>query len=341
MWNLTDVPATDPLEIYRARDGLYAVDLLTAAIAHLNFFSWLDTHPSSVGAICAHLGVQTRPADVMLTLFHAMGLVTEAGGVFHLTLRAREHLTDGSPWNLAPYYASLKDRPQTLDMLKVLRTGKPANWGSYDADAWAKAMETPAFAAQFTAAMDCRGVYLGQALAKKFDATGGRRLLDIAGGSGVYACSLTAHHPHLRATVFEKPPVDRIARESILRYDAAERVQVIAGDMFRDRLPSGFDLHLISNVLHDWDEADVRALLRKSHEALEAGGRLIVHDAFINERKTGPLPVAQYSALLMHSTEGKCYSLSEMRRFFSEVGFEWEEHHASAADRGFIVARKA
>jgi hypothetical protein len=30
-----------------------------------------------------------------------------------------------------------------------------------------------------------------------------------------------------------------------------------------------------------------------------------------------------------------------MRRFFSEVGFEWEEHHASAADRGFIVARKA
>jgi hypothetical protein len=25
---LTDVPATDPLEIYRARDAIYAVDLL-------------------------------------------------------------------------------------------------------------------------------------------------------------------------------------------------------------------------------------------------------------------------------------------------------------------------
>jgi hypothetical protein len=43
----------------------------------------------------------------------------------------------------------------------------------------------------------------------------------------------------------------------------------------------------------------------------------------------------------MHSTEGKCYSLGEMRRFFSETGFEWEDHHPSAVDRSFIIARKA
>jgi SAM-dependent methyltransferase len=341
MPKLTDVPATDPLEIYRARDAIYAVDLLTAAIAHLDFFSWLENHPSSLGAICAHFEIHARPADVLLTLLTAMGLVTEAGGVFHLTLRAREHLTQGSPWNLAPYYASLKERPQTLDMLKVLRTGKPANWGSYDAEAWAKAMESPAFAAQFTAAMDCRGVYLGQALAKKLQLAQRQTLLDIAGGSGVYACSLVAHHPHLAAAVFEKPPVDRIARESIARYDASDKVQVIAGDMFRDPLPTGFDLHLISNVLHDWDEPEVRALLQKSHDALNPNGLLIVLDAYINDRNTGPLPVAQYSVLLMHSTEGKCYSLGEMRRFFSQTGFEWDDHQPSAADRSFIVARKA
>src|SRR4030095_2655944 len=159
---LTEVPATDPTEIYRARDGIYAVDLLTAAIVHLDFFSWLADRPSTFGAICAHFGIQSRPADVMLTLFTAMGLLTQSGGVFHLTLRSREHLVRGSLWNVAPYYASLKDRPTTLDMVKVLRTGKPATWGSYDEDAWAQAMESSEFAEQFTAAMDCRGVYLGQ-----------------------------------------------------------------------------------------------------------------------------------------------------------------------------------
>jgi len=340
MHPLTEVPATDPLDIYRYRDGIYAVDLLTAAIAHLDFFTWLGKHPSTLGAICAHLGLHPRPVDVMLTLFTAMKLTTTAGGCFHVTLRAREHLVKGSPWYLAPYYAALKDRPQTLDMLKVLRTGKPANWGSYDADAWAQAMEKPEFAEQFTAAMDCRGVYLGQALAKKLDLTERKAVLDIAGGSGIYACSLVTHHSHLRATVFEKSPVDRIAREAVARQGCGESVQVVAGDMFADPLPGGFDVHLISNVLHDWDQPVVRDLLARSFAALEPGGLMIVHDAHINTDKTGPLPVAQYSCLLMHSTEGKCYSLAEMRTFFNDTGFEWLDFQPTAADRSFIAATK-
>ncbi|HEX8296716.1 MAG TPA: methyltransferase [Chthoniobacteraceae bacterium] len=333
-------PVTDPLPLYRYRDGLVAVDLLGAAVAHLDFFTWLGGHPSTLGAICAHFEIHPRPTDVMLTLFTAMGLLTQSGGCLHLTLRAREHLSADSPWNLAPYYVSMKDRPQTLDMLQVLRTGKPANWGSYDAQAWAQAMEREDFAQQFTAAMDCRGLLLGPALAKKLDLAQSTALLDVAGGSGIYACSLVARHPHLRAAVFEKPPVDRIARESIARHGAAEKVEVVAGDMFHDSWPAGFDLHLISNVLHDWDETLVRQLLGKSFAALPAGGSIIIHDAFINAEKTGPLHVAEYSALLMQVTEGKCYSLAEMRRYLSDAGFENESAGETAVGRGYLLARK-
>jgi SAM-dependent methyltransferase len=337
---LLQEPVTDPTSIYRARDGLYGIDLLTAAVVNLDLFTWLADHPSTLGAICAHFELQTRPADVLMTLCSAMGLVTQAGGCFHLALRAREHLCGSSPFNLAPYYASLRDRPQTLDMLKVLRTGKTANWGSYDPDEWARAMERPDFATQFTAAMDCRGVHLAGALAKNIDLAHRQALLDVAGGSGIYACSIVAHHSHLRAAVFEKPPVDRICRESIARRGGEGRVEVIAGDMLKQALPTGFDVHLISNVLHDWDEPIVRDLLAKSHAALEPGGLLIVHDAYINAEKTGPLPVAQYSALLMQLTEGKCYSLGEMRTYLNQIGFEWIDHRPSAADRSFIMAQK-
>ena len=337
---LTEVPATDPTELYRMRDGLCGVDLLAAGVVHLDFFTWLADHPSTLGAICAHFQIHQRPADVMLTLFTAMGLVTQSGGCFHATLRAREHLGAGSPWNLAPYYASLKERPTTLDMVKVLRTGKPANWGGYDAAAWAQAMERPEFALQFTAAMDCRGVFLGQALAKKVDLSESHALLDIAGGSGIYSCSLLACNPGLRATVFEKPPVDRIARESVARQGFGDRVEVVAGDFFSEELPGGADVHLFSNVLHDWEESVVVELLAKSHRALAPGGLLIVHDAHLNAAKTGPLPVAQYSALLMHSTEGKCYSQGEMRIFLNATGFDWIECQPTAADRSVIVARR-
>jgi SAM-dependent methyltransferase len=333
-------PITDPLPLYRARDSIYAVDLLAAAIVHLDLFTWLAEHPATFGAICQHFEIQPRPADVMMTLCSAMGLVVQSGGVFLLTARAREHLVASSPFNLAPYYNSLRNRPQILDMVKVLRTGKTANWGSYDASAWAASMERPDFAAQFTSAMDCRGYYLGPALAKKVDLTSAQRLLDIGGGSGIYACCFAARYPELQAAVFEKPPVDRIAREAIAKQGASDRVEVIAGDKFAGPLPGGFDVHLISNVLHDWDEAVVREILAKSHAALTPGGLLVVHDEHINADKTGPLPVAQYSCQLMHSTEGKCYSLGEMRAYFSELGFDWVSFSDTAADRSAIVARK-
>lgn len=337
---LLSEPITDPLALYRGRDAIVATDLLAAAMVHLDFFTWLADHPATLGSICAHFEIHPRPADVLMTLLNAMGLTTISGGVFHLTVRAREHLTAGSPWNLTPYYASMKDRPQTLDMLKVLRTGKPANWGSYDPQAWAQAMEREDFAGPFTAAMDCRGVLLGPAMARKLDLSANKALLDIAGGSGIYSCALVANHPHLRASVFEKKPVDRIAWENIAKRGHSEKVSVIVGDMFTDDWPTGFDVHLISNVLHDWDEEVVRQLLAKSYAALPAGGSLIVHDVHINAEKTGPIHAAEYSALLMNITEGKCYSVGEMRGYLGELGFEWVDYQPTAVGRSFILAKK-
>jgi 3-hydroxy-5-methyl-1-naphthoate 3-O-methyltransferase len=341
MHDLLQIPSTDPTAIYRYRDGIYGADLLTAALVHLDFFTWLEKNPSNLEGICSGLQLQHRPVDVMLTLFTAMGFIEHRGGVFQVTPTAREHLVAGSPWFIGPYYASLKDRPVTKDFVSVLRTGRVANWGSFkDEQAWAKAMEDEKFAAGFTAAMDCRGVYLGQAVARRLNLFKRKKILDIGGGSGIYSCSIVAHHAHMRAAVFEKSPVDGVARKAIAGRGFSDRVEVIAGDVFKDALPGGFDAHLISNVLHDWDEPEVRKILKASAEALEPGGLLVIHDAYINPEKTGPLPVAAYSALLMHSSEGKCYSTREMQVFLDELDFLNFHFEPTAADRGIVTATK-
>ena len=338
---LTRLPQTDPLEIYRYRDGLYAVDLLTAAITEFDFFTSLAAEPADLASLTRRFAIAERPADVMLTLFTADGFVAREGGRFHVTATAREHLVRTSPFFLGPYFASLQERPVVRDFVKILRTGRPANWGSFQhQQEWSQAMLTEEFATRFTAAMDCRGVYLGAAMATKIDARGRTRLLDIAGGSGIYACAVVARHPHLRATVFERPPVDEIARQMIAKRGYADKVDVMAGDMFRDTLPTGCDLHLYSNVLHDWDVEKVRPLLGASCRALAPGGTLIIHDAHLNREKTGPLPVAKYSALLMSVTEGKCYSIAELESLLAEAGFRDVHYEPTVADRSIITARK-
>jgi SAM-dependent methyltransferase len=340
-FDLRTVPTTDPTSIYRYRDGLYAADLLACALVYLDFFSWLERNPSNLEGICRNFSIAARPADVMLTLFVAMGHVERENDIFRLTTLGREHLVKGSPWYIGPYYASLKDRPVCKDFLEVLRTDKPANWGSYkDEKDWAKAMEDPAFADSFTAAMDCRGVYLSQAVARALDVCRQRRLLDIAGGSGIYACSIVKHHPHLSGAVYEKAPVHRVAANAISKRGCSGKVEVIEGDMFAHELPTGFDLHLFSNVLHDWDDRAVRGLLNKSFTALEPGGTLVIHDVIINEEKSGPLPAAAYSAMLMHATEGKCYSVNEYYSGLAEAGFRDFGFQNTAADRSIITAQK-
>jgi SAM-dependent methyltransferase len=338
---LPPLPQTDPESLYRWRDGLYAADLLTAAIAGLDLFSWLDEQPSDLDGICRGLGIHPRPADVMLTLCVAMGLLERDGAIFRVTTQAREHLVARSPFFLGPYYASFKDRPVCRDLLTVLRTGRPANWaGTAGGSDWATAMSDETFARQFTAAMDCRGVYLGPRAAQAVDLGGRRALLDIAGGSGVYACAFVAHHPQLRAAVFEKPPVDAVARRAISERGFADRVEVVAGDMLAAPLPGGFDVHLISNVLHDWDVPRVRTLLARSVEALAPGGLLIIHDAHLDADKRGPLAVAAYSVMLMHGTEGRCYSSAELDAILVDVGFAPSRFVPTVADRSLILATR-
>ena len=76
------------------------------------------------------------------------------------------------------------------------------------------------------------------------------------------------------------------------------------------------------------------------YTALASGGMLLVHDAHINAAKTGPLPVAAYSVLLMTISEGKCYSEKEMAEFLTAAGFSAVEHIPTVADRSVIIAKK-
>ena len=342
MTGLDQLPRTDPTSILRHRDGIYAADLLTAAVTEFSFFNYLRDHPGTIEDVCDHFQWADRPTDVLITLCKANRYLHQReDGTLFLTALAKEHLCDDSPWDLTGYYTSLRDRPVVEDFVKVLKSGRPAHWSGLDEAEgdWHGAMLNEDFAKTFTSAMDCRGVYLGKRLA---DAVGewtdhGGPLLDIGGGSGVYSCAIAANNPHLIAYVLEQEPVDAIARKQIENRGLSDRVEVEVGNMFSDPWPSDCEIHLFSNVMHDWDVPEIVKLLRRSRETISEKGIVLIHETFLNAEKTGPLPVAEYSCILAHSTQGRCYSVAEIEACLEHTGFRMIAHRETGGDRSVII----
>ena len=334
----------EPTLLLRYRDRQYAAEMLAVAINKLNLFTWIDAQGSvSTEAIAREFGLASRPLDVLLTLCRASGLITTRKQTHQLTLLAKESLVESAPWFLGPYYAPVAESPIAQSCLHALTKGCPANWqASEDGSDWHESMMDQEFAQAFTDVMNCRGIALGQALAdalmpmiRSVD-----HVLDVGGGSGIYSAVLAAKNPHLRATVLEQAPVDTIAKSEIQRHALEDRIDVVSGNMFEVAWPDAIDCILLSNVLHDWDLPEVQQLIEASANTLASGGLLVIHEAFLNDDKTGPLPVAEYSVLLATITQGKCYSPAEYGTVLAEHGFDVGGYQDTIADRGFITAIK-
>ena len=67
----------------------------------------------------------------------------------------------------------------------------------------------------FTHAMYSVSVGLAMALAKVFDFSGYRKMMDIGRGSGVYVIEVVKAHPHMSGTVIDLVPACDVANQYI------------------------------------------------------------------------------------------------------------------------------
>ncbi|MCA1416734.1 methyltransferase, partial [Bradyrhizobium sp. NBAIM20] len=68
-----------------------------------------------------------------------------------------------------------------------------------------------------------------------------RRLLDVGGGAGAFACAAAQAAPQLEVQVFDLPAVAARAAQRFEQAGLAARCQAFGGDFFQDELPAGAD----------------------------------------------------------------------------------------------------
>ena len=338
-------PRTDPSPIFLAYRGVYATALLTAAVHDFSLFHKLASAPRTEPEICQDLHLSARATNVLLVALRAMKLlINDSQGRVALTDLAREHFTGGE-FDISDYVSQAADTPAVRDVVQRLKTNKPAGHepdeqgvGWIYREGMRSAMDQEAAARKLTLALAGRARNVAPVLAERVDLSGVKTLLDVGGGTGIYSIACLKKNPSLRAVVWDRPQVLKVAKEMAEAAGVTDRLELREGDMFADPVPP-CDAMLVSNILHDWDVPECRVLVRRLADALPGSGRLLIHDAFLDDTLDGPLNVALYSANLFCVTEGRCYSAAECRQWAEEAGLSIKSVTRTMADCSVLEAR--
>ena len=326
--SLLTPPQIDPTLIFEHFRGAHGTELLTAAVAHFNVFGRLAESPRTAAQLQQELELADRPSVVLFTALKAMGLLRDnSASQLELTELAAEHLVPGASFDVGNYVGLAASSPGVLTMVELLKTNRPLGSGDDGGgvgfiyrDGMKSQMEQSEAARHLTLSLAGRARNVAPCLAERLPLNGDEVLVDVGGGTGIYSFALLQKHPGLRVSVIDRPEVLRVAEEFAAEHGVAGQVELRPGDMFADELPGDADVILLSNILHDWDVPECRQLVQRCAAALKPGGRLLIHDVFLNDALDGPLPIALYSASLFSLTEGRAYSGAEYRKWLSEAG---------------------
>lgn len=129
----------------------------------------------------------------------------------------------------------------------------------------------------------------------------------------------------MRGIVFDLP-------ETIRDEQALGNRCTFVGGSFFERVPHG-DTHLLSTILHDWDDDSATRILETVRAA--AGARLIVLDSVI-EPGNGPGGAKWLDLLMLALAVGRERTAEQWRAILADAGWQ-----ATRLDHGVIEAQPA
>ncbi|OYT73020.1 MAG: hypothetical protein CFK52_03140 [Chloracidobacterium sp. CP2_5A] len=311
-------PTPEPL--YRLGTAFWSSGVLFAA-HRLSVFEALEARPRTASEIASLCGLTPPGAEKLLAACAGLGLVaSDEAGRYSNSPLAKTFLVRGKPayqGHLLAYLDDLWLRFGELDHL--LKTGeigpreaaftlaRPDDERRAAERAWVLAMHEIAAGGQ------------AEALCQAVDLSGCARLLDVSGGSGAYALRFAERYPNLAAEVLDLPEVLAIAEELIRQSAVSDRVHARPGDFLNADYGGGYDVVLLSGVLHGLSERHILRVLKKAYAALNPGGRVVVQEMTPDATS---LAAARFAALFsLNMMSGATYSAERIALWLNQSGF--------------------
>ncbi len=171
-----------------------------------------------------------------------------------------------------------------------------------------------------------------------YDFSGVQRLVDVGGGHGALVARIAKATPGLRGVIYDLPSVIEGTRRHLAEWGLSDRIEAVTGDFFKE-VPAG-DAHIMSFILHDWDDERCVEMLRNCHRASVPGGKLLAVEIVVapgNEPSLAKLIDMEMLAL----PGGRERSADEYRALLAAAGWEMRQVIPTPAPVSLIEAFRA
>ena len=329
-------PVIELIEAFRRSKAMFAA-------VSLGVFDALEHRPQQATALAEELHVKPDPLERLLDACVGLKLLRRRGAAYENEPVATTYLRRASEGTLTGYILYSNDVLFRLwtHVEDAIREGTP-RWQQVfgvEGSIFDHFFRTEEAKEIFVQGMHGLGVLSSPKVVEAFDLSRFRRMVDLGGATGHLALAACERNPDLRAVVFDLPAVSESARVYARSSIASQRIEVAAGDFFRDELPDG-DLFALGRILHDWPEDKIRALLARIYQRLPAGGAILIAEKLLCEDKSGPISAQLQSLNMLMCTEGKERTLTEYRRLLEGAGFRNVQGRVTGSTLDAVLAGK-
>lgn len=251
--------------------------------------------------VASRAGLPAETAGRLLRVMETVGVVVRTPGAGWRLTRLGRALAPGggarawaivwsSPWMMAAW----------ADLDASVRTGRDHFVRQHHASLWTYLDGHPDGLSAFSEAMNERTEAVADSVVAALDLRPGERVCDVGGGFGGIARAARRAHPDVTSVVLEAPSVVALGRA---RFGEEPRLTWHAATFDGD-VPGGCDVYVLKNIVHDWGDARVAAILAAVVAAAPSGARVAVVETPLDDAVFGEL-AAQLDIGMLLLCEGK------------------------------------
>lgn len=207
-------------------------------------------------------------------------------------------------------------------MYEAIKTGEPMCKPALGMELWDWYSKNPEEGEYFNGAMGDLSAAVSGEVTRIYDFATFQKVVDVGGAHGILLAAILKANPKMRGILFDLQHVTATAGKSLKTQGIGERCEVVTGDFF-ERVPSGADIHVLKQIIHDWSDEECTTILRNCHEALKLNGKLLLVEMVIPPDNSPSMAQAMDLNMLVLLT-GRERTESEYRDLLAAGGFKME-----------------